>query len=236
MKTLLAICLVVAAPYAWALEKMTPVPAASGVVKGVVLEVKEVESYTYLRLKTKTGETWAAIGKAPVKKGAEVTVENVMVMTNFKSPSLNKTFPTILFGTLGGAAGSAGGPVRDMSMAHAGIAKTADIGDVKVAKASGANARTVMEINAKAAELKDKPVLVRGKVVKFNPQIMGKNWVHLRDGSGSDGAGNNDILVTTQAQAKVGDVVTAKGTVRFNKDFGAGYSYKVLVEDATLQR
>ncbi|MDD5367066.1 MAG: nucleotide-binding protein [Gallionellaceae bacterium] len=236
MKTLLAICLVVAAPFVWALDSIAAAPAAAGVVKGVVLEVKDVESYTYLRLKTKDGETWAAVGKAPVKKGAEVTVENVMVMTNFKSPSLNKTFPTILFGTLGGAPGSAGGPVRDMSMAHAGIARTADIGDVKVAKASGANARTVMEINAKAAELKDKPVLVRGKVVKFNPEIMGKNWVHLRDGSGSAAADTNDVLVTTKDQAKVGDVVTAKGVVRVNKDFGAGYSYKVLVEEATLQR
>lgn len=235
MKRMLAICMIVAAPYAWALESMASAPSAGGSVKGVVLEVKDVESYTYLRLKTKDGETWAAVGKAPVKKGAEVTVENPMVMTNFKSRSLNKTFPTILFGTLAGKAGSAGGPGQDMSMAHAGLAKKADVGDVRVAKASGANARTVMEINTKAAELKDKPVLVRGKVVKYNAGIMGKNWVHLRDGTGSDSAASNDILVTTMDQAKVGDVVTAQGIVHTGKDFGAGYSYKVVVEDAKLK-
>jgi hypothetical protein len=63
---------------------------------------------------------------------------------------------------------------------------------------------------------------------------MGKNWVHLRDGTGSEGS--NDILVTTQNQAKAGDVVTVKGVVRNDKDFGAGYSYKVLIEEAKLQK
>ena len=83
--------------------------------------------------------------------------------------------------------------------------------------------------------LKDKPVLVRGKVVKYNAGIMGKNWVHLRDGSGSAADNTNDVLVTTANQAKVGDVVTVKGIVHTNKDFGAGYAYKVLIEEATLQ-
>jgi hypothetical protein len=122
-----------------------------------------------------------------------------------------------------------------VSAAHAGLANTTDSADVRVPKASGANARTVAEIMTKSAELKNKPVVVRGKVVKFNPNIMGKNWVHLRDGSGSAADKTNDVLVTTMSQAKTGDVVTAKGTVRTDKDFGSGYSYKVLVEDATLQ-
>ena len=107
--------------------------------------------------------------------------------------------------------------------------------DVKVAKASGANAYTVAEIIAKADKLKDKPVRVQGKVVKYNAGIMGKNWIHLRDGSGSATSGSNDILVTTLASAKLGDVVTVSGVVHTNKDFGAGYSYKILIEDATLK-
>jgi hypothetical protein len=86
----------------------------------------------------------------------------------------------------------------------------------------------------KAAVLKDKTVLVRGKVVKFTGGVMGKNWIHLRDGSGSAADNSNDLLVTTKDQAKIGDIVVAKGVVRIDKDFGMGYSYKVLVEDATL--
>ena len=200
-----------------------------------MLEVKDVESYTYIRLKTASGETWAAVPKVSVAKGANVTIENVMVMNNFESKSLKKTFPTILFGTLGGTAGSASSAGKEIATAHSGVAKMADSGDVRVAKASGANARTVAEIVAKSTELKDKPVLVRGKVVKYNAGIMGKNWVHLRDGSGSAADNTNDVLVTTANQAKVGDVVTVKGIVHTNKDFGAGYAYKVLIEEATLQ-
>lgn len=231
MKTLLAICLLAVAPIAtpsWAAEPPAHVSPAATVVTGDVLEVKEVDSYTYLRLKTKDGEVWAAVSKTPIKKGAKVTIENVLVMSNFESKTLKKTFPTILFGNLGGTGKEAANP-------HAGVAKAADTGPIKVAKASGANARTVAEIVTKAAELKDKTVRVSGKVVKYNPEVMGKNWIHLRDGSGVAADNSNDLLVTTLGQAKVGDVVTVTGVVHTNKDFGAGYAYKVLIEDATLQ-
>ena len=231
MKSLLAICLIVAAPFVCAAENAAPLPPAVA-VKGEVLEVRDVESFTYLRLKTKDGETWAAVQKSPVSKGAQVTIENVTVMNNFESKSLKKTFPTILFGNLGGVGPAAGNAT---AAAHAGLAKAADTSDVRVPRASGANARTVAEILTKGAELKDKPVVVRGRVVKFNPDIMGKNWIHLRDGSGSATNNTNDILVTTTSQAKIGDVVTVKGVVHTDKDFGSGYAYKVLVEEATLQ-
>jgi hypothetical protein len=116
------------------------------------------------------------------------------------------------------------------------MSKPVDVGDVRVEKATGANARTVAEVLTKSGELKDKPVAVRGKVVKYNPAIMGKNWVHLRDGTGSATDNSNDILVTTANDAKVGDVVLAEGTVRTDKDFGSGYAYKVMIEDAKLKK
>ena len=76
---------------------------------------------------------------------------------------------------------------------------------------------------------------MRGKVVKYSPGIMGKNWLHLRDGTGSAANSTNDIVVTTTSETKNGDVVTARGTVRTDNDFGSGYAYKVLIEQATLQ-
>ena len=220
MKALLAICMIVSSTFVWAGANFAP--TAPVTVKGEVLEVREVENYTYLRLKTRDGEIWAAVSKAQVVKGSKVTIENAMVMNNFESKSLKKTFKTILFGTLGGASGAA----------H--TVQMVDTDNVKVARAIGENARTVEEVVTRGAELKDKPVLVRGKIVKYNPGIMGLNWIHLRDGSGSDL--NNDILVTTKDQAKIGDVVTVKGLVRNDRDFGSGYTYKVLIEDATLQK
>jgi hypothetical protein len=218
----------------WAADNPPPVQSSS--LKGEVLEVKDVDAYTYLRLKTSTGETWAAVNKAPVSKGAVVTIENPAVMNNFESKTLKKTFDRIVFGTLAGS-GAGGAPAKmDMAQMHAGVAKPVTVPNVKVAKAKGPDARTVAEIVEKKAELKDRPVLVRGQVVKYTPGVMGKNWIHLRDGSGSAADSTNDVLVTTKDETRIGDVVLARGTVRTDVDLGSGYSYKVLVDAATLQK
>lgn len=231
MKHFIATSLIVAASFtAWAADPMPAKAPAKSTVTGEVLEIKDVDSYTYLRLKTRDGETWAAVTTTSVKKGATVTIENAMVMNNFESKSLKKTFPSIVFGSLGGAAVAAGPSPLGSKMAMASVA--ADTAPIKVAKASGANAYTVADVVDKATQLKDKAVKVNGQVVKYNAGIMGKNWIHLRDGTGT--ATNNDVLVTTAAPAKVGDQLTVSGVVRNDKDFGAGYSYKVLIEDATL--
>lgn len=108
--------------------------------------------------------------------------------------------------------------------------------DVSVPRAGGPDGRTVAEVITTRAELKDKTVTVHARVVKFNPAIMGKNWLHVRDGSGSAADNTNDLLITSSQPAKVGDILTMRGTVRTDKDFGYGYFYGVLVEDATLQQ
>lgn len=205
-------------------------------IKGEVLEVMDVDAFTYLRLRTKDGETWAAVAKSPVKKGAEVTIENGIVMNNFESKSLKKSFDRIVFGNLAGAGGGAAPQTTDLGGIHGRVPQPADVGSVKVAKASGPDARTVAEIVTKRAELKDKPVTVRGKVVKFTGGVMGKNWIHLRDGSGSSTDNTNDVVVTTMDETQVGDVVVAKGVVRTDVNLGSGYSYAVLVDDAKLQK
>lgn len=236
IKRALVLCLLAAAPFAWS---QTASPAA---VAGEVLEIQNVEGYSYLRLKTAQGETWAAVPTTTVKKGASVAIANPMVMQNFESKALKRTFDKVVFGTIAGAPGApaaiaaAGKP--GAANPHAGVpaAKAASAPDVKVAKATGPNARTVAEIIAKPADLKDKPVLIQAKVVKINANIKGVNWVHLRDGTGSAADGTNDLIVTTTDELKVGDTVTMKGIVRIDKDLGSGYKYKVLVEEGKAQR
>jgi len=93
--------------------------------------------------------------------------------------------------------------------------------------------KTVQEIYQEKTKLKGKRVALRGKVVKYNGAIMGKNWLHLRDGTGKEPA--NDLTVTTQTKAKVGDTVVVEGTVTLDKDFGAGYKYDVIIEDAKVK-
>jgi hypothetical protein len=100
-----------------------------------------------------------------------------------------------------------------------------------IARAEGG--KTVAEVFAEKDALAGKAVTFRGKVVKANSGIMGKNWIHVRDGSGSDGT--NDITVTTTtAQPNVGDTVLVSGPVARNKDFGMGYQYDVIIEDAQV--
>ena len=107
--------------------------------------------------------------------------------------------------------------------------------DIKVAKAKGANAYTVGECFAKAAKLDGKKVRVRGQVMKVSHMIMGKNWVHLQDGSGNPLKNTHDLVITTMADPKVGSVVVVEGTLHANRDFGAGYKYKAIIEDATIK-
>lgn len=196
-------------------------------VQGTVVEVKDTESYTYLLLKEGNTNTWVAVDHSTVKVGSQVTIENPMEMTNFESKALKRTFPSIIFGSIQGAAGSSANP-------HGASVKVTDT-DVKVSKAKGPRAYTVAEVVNQADALNNKPVEVHAKVVKFSPEIMGKNWVHVRDGSGKDSDNSNDVLVTTSASTRVGATVTVLGTVRTKQDFGSGYSYKVLIDNATLK-
>jgi hypothetical protein len=252
-----------------------PVPAASGTaapsgataagetaagakaLRGKILEKIDVSQYSYLKLATASGETWAAVQRTDRKVGDEVGVGNAFPMRGFESKELNRKFDVVYFGTLAGPGGEVapmppamGGEPGGGQMAGGGSAPTpanmaaqhqavasgpADVKVEKIARAAGTDARTVQEIWSQRQKLKGKPVLVRGQVVKFTP-VMGKNFLHLRDGSGDAGNKDNDVTVTTADSAAVGDVVTARGTVAIDRDFGSGYAYPVMIEDAKVSK
>lgn len=231
-------------------------PESSTKLAGKVLESFDAAGYTYLRVATTAGEEWAAVAQTKVAEGSNVTIDAQMTLENFESKSLNRKFDRIVFGTIaapnaalprGGmmssAAMPAGHPPVDGAQPAANpmgspaqhMAGPANAGDVKVEKAAGPNAKTVAEIWRGKAALADKPVVVRGKVVKFLGGIMGKNWLHLRDGSGSAENGDHDITVTTDDKVAVGTIVTVTGVVRVDKDFGAGYRYEAIIEEAKVK-
>jgi hypothetical protein len=213
-----------------------PVHATHAPVTGTVAETMDAASYTYVRLTTPQGDQWAAIPQAKLAVGDTVTIVNPMVMDAFQSPSLKRTFDHILFGTLAGKAP----PPAPSGDPHAGmlpgaLASSGPPPGSPVPKATGPNAHTIAEVLAAKATLKDKPVTVRGRVTKYNAAILGKNWLHLDDGSGK-APDDGTIVVTTGATANVGDVVVVQGVVRTDKDFGAGYSYAVMIEEATVTK
>lgn len=217
-------------------------------VTGKVLERIDAGTYSYLRLDTLGGEQWAAVPKCELNKGDNAVVSHAMSMDGFESKTLNRKFEHIVFGILeapGAPAPSAAGapqmpPHGQPADPHAGakmpLAPPADLGPIKVKRATGAGAATVAEIFAEKATLKEKSVSVRGKVVKVMPGIMGKNWLHLRDGSGSDDKKDNDLTVTTDDVATLGSVVLVHGTVYTDKDLGSGYNFSVIVEDAKVTK
>lgn len=102
------------------------------------------------------------------------------------------------------------------------------------APVTAGTAMKIADVFAKKDTLAGKPVSVSGKVVKYNANIMGSNWLHIQDGSGA--AGTNDLTVTTKGTAAVGETVTVIGLVSRNRDFGAGYKFDVIVENATLSK
>lgn len=208
---------------------------------GVVLETTNASRYTYVRIDTGTAKLWAAGPAVAVKSGERVTLRNGLFNTNFYSATLKKTFEEIYFVEkivpAGAAAAgtdaphaAAGLPHGHPTMGAPGTAAPTNLVIAVIRQPDGG--KSIAEVWAQKAQLGGKSVVVRGKVVKSLPNILGRTWLHLRDGTGAEG--QNDLTVTTKASAAVGDVVTVTGIVATDKDFGGGYKYAVIVEDATV--
>jgi hypothetical protein len=120
----------------------------------------------------------------------------------------------------------------------AGGSEAARVGKaaIKVDRAPGANGFTVAELFAKAAELDGKKVVVNGKVVKVSRGIMGRNWIHIQDGTGSAAGKDHDLVVTSQQAPEMDEIVQVEGVLRADRDFGSGYRYAALVEDASFKK
>ena len=158
-------------------------------------------------------------------------------MQNWRSDTLDRTWDVVYLVESVYVEGSgedlAAGPSEPTMPAGHPPAASADTGEIDVARVAGGS--TVEELYARSAELAGTSVSVRGQVVKANFGILGANWLHIQDGSGNADAGTHDVTVTTQEQAAVGDVVVIDGTLVTDKDFGAGYKYAVLVENANVK-
>lgn len=216
---------------------VAPAVANESGLSGTVAEVLDVPTYTYLRLTTSSGEAWAAIPTTTVAVGDKVTLDNPQEMRGFASKTLGKTFDVIYFasGIVGKVAPQAQAVVPGLpTLPVRAEAKGPAAADEKVERVAGADGKSVAEVFAQKVALKDKTVAVRGKVVKVTSGVLGKNWLHLRDGSGSEATKDHDLVVTTSGTAAVGDTVVVRGAVHLDRDFGAGYAYAVIVEDATL--
>jgi hypothetical protein len=201
-------------------------------VSGVVREAIASAGFVYLRLETPGGEEWAAVqGDAAPPIGSGVTIHVATTVSGFHARSIDRTFDTLHFGSFEGE-GEAAHTSAPLNRGAGPTPLATNL--VDFVRSSGGSARSVADIYAARGSLGGQSVTVRGEVVKYTAGVMGKNWIHLRDGSGTSAAGNDDITITTLDSAEVGSLVTATGVLRLDRDFGSGYAYPVIIEDARL--
>jgi hypothetical protein len=212
--------------------------AQAGALKQVkISEVIQAQSYTYLKVTDALVENWLAVAKQDYTVGADLFVNftTAVNMENFHSKELNRDFPSILF--VSQVSNQQEVPsTQPMGMGAMGgqnpMGKKAAPVQANVTVEPVAGGITIAELYANKAIYAGKKVKIRGSVVKVNDEIMGRNWIHIQDGTKN--GDDFDLTVTTKETVLNQDVVTFEGVVALDKDFGAGYIYALIVEEAVL--
>ena len=226
---------------------------------GTVVETMDAAGYTYVKVDEEGNVYWIAGPRSVVVVGSSISYIEQMVMKDFTSKSLNRTFEYLMFTTTIIPAGqSADTAVAGTQKAHdcedcgngvktapavqqqaaastesstqAAPAVQEQAEPISVAKAEGGY--SVEELYTKKAELKGQKITLQAKVVKVSKNIMGKDWVHLQDGTGAAGSTNDIIATGLNTTVKVGDVVTAQATLNTDVDLGYGYFFAVILEES----
>ncbi|AMC12030.1 hypothetical protein Lupro_12500 [Lutibacter profundi] len=211
----------------------------SGVHEVVAQEVLQVKDYTYIRALEDGKEKWLAVPSFQAEVGKTYYFKNGMEMPNFESRELKRTFPTIYF-----VEGVSTDP-NVSTILNSVNTNTIDTNTINLSPKSKPKLEkkavkikpitgsvTIEQLYKNAKQYEGKIVKVKGKVTKFNPAIMNKNWIHIQDGTEYNG--KFDLTLVTDAQGNVGDVIVIEGKVSLNKDFGYGYFYELIVENAVL--
>lgn len=192
-----------------------------------VIDKIPAKGYTYLQVSENKEDFWIAVPTMDVEIGEIVYFSRFMIMQDFKSDNIDKSFDEILF-----VEDARKSPTpQEMKNIHSG-AITSEKQEIKIQPLT--EGKTVQQIFSDKSTLNGETVKVKGKVVKFNKQIMKRNWIHIQDGTGTEK--DFDLVITSDDEVTVGDIIIAEGKVSVDKDFGAGYFFPVLIEDAKIEK
>jgi hypothetical protein len=209
--------------------QQTTTQEAPGVHKALVTEVIHTTIYTYLHVEEKDGDKWLALPKMEAKKGETYYYTGGMEMSNFESRELGRTFPVVYF--LESVSKSPDlKSAEEIAYPHSSRSPKIEKQVVAVQPAEGGV--TIGGLYENKSNYDGKKVKIKGKVTKFNSSIMDRNWIHLQDGT--EYSGKFDLTATTATEVAVGDIITLEGIIKLDMDFGYGYSYEILLEDAVL--
>ncbi len=231
--------------------KNTHTEKPQGIYYGTVLEIKGVMGYKYLKVDENGTQHWVAIANAPVTIGDKIGYDKKTIMHDFESKSLGQKFTEIIFASdvylpqkvekpksmkemlgLSTQNPQAKDPHKGMGVGMSPIEEDEIPAKPFVKK----DFYTIEEVHMWRKNLEDQIISLEGTVFKVSHQIMELDWVHLGDGTGNEKKLTDDLVFTaTSTNIKAGDKVVAKGKVVVNKDFGYGYFYKVLIQDATFE-
>ncbi len=204
--------------------------------KVVVEEVIQTTSYTYLHVKENDSLKWLATPSMVAQAGETYYYMDGLQMLKFESKELHKTFDEVLF--LGGVSKepiTGNKPTAATPPGHAGAEQpytrkaTPEV-KKNIAIETPKDGITIAELLSHKESYAGKTIRIKGEVTKFTAAIMDKNWIHLQDGTESNG--KFDLTITSSDNVKVGDIVYLEGKVVLNKDFGYGYFFEVMMEDA----
>lgn len=196
---------------------------AGDVFEGVVVDTLDAGGYTYLQIEDAKKKYWVAVEGAKIDKGMEVRFTEEMRVKDFKSQSLGRVFDEVVFASnlqYRTKAPEAG----NLALIHE---------HVEVSSYQQKGTISVKEAWQKREALKGKTIAIRGRVVKASANILERNFIHLQDGTGENKEVGR-IVFTSKELPKVGDVITATGTVSVDKNFGSGYVYPIIVENASF--
>jgi hypothetical protein len=216
--------------------------------RGTVTEIIDTTRHIYVCVDIGEKDIWVAVPQFAGKVGDTVVVPPGVRVAEFHSRALDRVFEVMYFvgGLRQAEPQTAGNAMEGLPKGHPPVHQdgsdtmrhppmdelSADpavhVGDVE--KAEGG--QTVEEIITNRKSLSGETIRLRARVVKVTPNVMDRNWLHVRDGTG--GKGTNDLIVTTDQTAETGDVVLIRGPVSVDRDFGFGLEYPVIVEDAEV--
>lgn len=237
MKHVLKILLLIVVCTSCNSQKKSETQKQSGIHKVIVQEVLHVNEYSYLRVLEDGIEKWLAVPSIVVEIGKTYYHGTTMEMNNFESKGLNKTFETIFFvenlsTDANETAIQTPENIQNQTSPNTSETPKSSIEKNKVTVETPGDRISIAELFENKEKYKDKLVKLSGKVAKYNPAIMNINWVHIQDGT--DFNGEFDLTITTNEVVQIGETITILGKVTLNKDFGAGYFYKIIIENAIL--
>lgn len=198
--------------------------------KITVEDVLQTKKYTYLKVAEENLQSyWIAISKADVNKGDKCIYTGGLKMKGFKSNELDRIFDEVILVSNISRQGAPNESLVNESLSEMQNAEKT-VKQEKIIPVKGAT--NISDILANPSKYEGKLITVTGRCTKINHQIMNRNWIHLEDGSKD----HKEITITSQDVLDIGAVGIFEGKISLNKDFGAGYKYEVIMEEAKMKK